>query len=146
MTIHENGIVIPYSTSLQDIENGRNADYEDFKYGCQINADTGKDEIAKKIMMVAINWNCTLKFKGFNLPVVVKIYRHDHFMQFDDKKKDFTEVAGAVRNSFYKMKQQWQHDAKGSAIADAIQDANEAVMAQIANDIVAKAEYYGFYD
>lgn len=146
MNIQENGIIVPYAISLQDIENRRNAEYEDFLYSCQVNADTGENEIQQKIMMVAINWNCSIKFKGFYLPIVVSVYTHDHFMQFQDKKKDFAEIVGAVRNSFYSMKKRWQIDMCGSAIENFIKDADEAEATRIANDILAKAEYFGFYD
>jgi len=146
MDIQENGIIIPYAISLQDIENGRDIDFESFRYGCQIITNAGVDEVEAKILMVAINWNCSIKFKDFYLPVVVRVYTHDHFMQFNDRRSDFAEIAGAVRNSFYKMKRTWQQNMGDSVLANALKDADEAEVARISNDILSEAEGRGYYN
>lgn len=146
MRVIENGIVVPYAISLQDIQKNKNANYERLLYSCQVAIDAGEDQLREKELMVALNWNCSIKFEGFSLPVVVRVYMHDHFMQFNDKKDDFLEVVSAVRNSFYKMKKQWQIDMKDSVIGAFLKDGDEEVTARIVNDILSKAEYYGIYD
>ncbi len=146
MNIQEGKIITPYGIPLNAIEENRNAEFEDFIQGCQIVPEAGEDLLEDKVLLVAIHWNCGIKFKGFYLPVIVRVYTHDHIMQFVDKKDDFAPIVGAVRNSFSRMKEIWKKQTSGSAIENMIKAADEAALVKIANDILAKAEFLGYYD
>lgn len=91
--ITENGILIPYSIDLHTIEENRNIDFKGFIYKCQIIASSGQDELHNNVLLVAVCWNCAIEFSGFYLPVVIRVYMHDHFMQFEDMKIDRIPVS-----------------------------------------------------